>query len=255
MARAAFFRLTLPVILCGCIYQTLTAPIPPPVDDDGAHPYLVPGPDSIPTPDAVPTDEAEDVDIIDDLSRTASWLQDPKLLDGLRKLLDIIDSHTERMRDGGCGGCGGGGRVNTAANNTANALTGGGVEEEEEGIEYTNPNCDPDPLDLLQGLPPRPRPQPPQNEVQVSSDDRGSIHITCKGISVCNPVTVVHSKDGKSISLDALGSSDGRSWWRGRRRKKKKEKDRGKVGGSRWRSALRKWKWWFSSFEDESWDE
>jgi Na+-transporting NADH:ubiquinone oxidoreductase subunit NqrF len=36
------------------------------------------------------------------------------------------------------------------------------------------------------------------------NESSGAINITCKGISVCNPVTIINEKGGKKVKLDKL---------------------------------------------------
>jgi hypothetical protein len=171
----------------------------------------------------------------------------PQFLEDLRKLLDIIAEHSERMRGEGRGGSGqAGDRTASNDSNTGSPPVGTGRAslppghsqgggKGEKGVKdaangrnkqgyvghgtsdrhvESDPNStapdEPDELSL--------QPYPP------AFDGNRPIHIVCKGISVCNPVTVIHTRDGKAVNLDGLAELDRATWWkrrRGRRRKKK----------------------------------
>jgi hypothetical protein len=66
--------------------------------------------------------------------------------------------------------------------------------------------------------------------LDVHHTDSGGIHIICKGISVCNPVTIVNGKGGRRIDLAKLEKAAAKS------REKDAKKDAKK---SRWRFPSR----------------
>ncbi|KAK3301022.1 uncharacterized protein B0H64DRAFT_438134 [Chaetomium fimeti] len=65
------------------------------------------------------------------------------------------------------------------------------------------------------------------------STESGGIHITCKGISVCNPVTIINGNGGRRFKLSKLEKAEEK-----RRKKEAKEKGRWRFG-SRFPSRFR----------------
>ena len=144
---------------------------------------------------------------------------DGATLDDLQRLLDIIASHLERMRETAQGG------------NSNNGTTSSSSSPDAGNAPATIHNKRPHPMAIPPGAvivnpgsvsgdkDGHSDGESPKGELQVTSDDHGFINITCKGISVCNPVTVISTKDGKKIKLDKAD------------RKKNKNKFKGWMSG------------------------
>jgi hypothetical protein len=134
---------------------------------------------------------------------------DGATLDDLQRLLDIVTSHLERMREAAAQGGSNNGTTTTSSSspNASNPLAKVHNKKPHPmaippGAVIVNPgSVSGDKPDHSDG-------ESPKGELQVTSDEHGFINITCKGISVCNPVTVISTKDGKKIKLDKLDKLD-----------------------------------------------
>ncbi|KAH6845327.1 hypothetical protein B0I37DRAFT_355808 [Chaetomium sp. MPI-CAGE-AT-0009] len=71
--------------------------------------------------------------------------------------------------------------------------------------------------------------------LEVQHTESGGIHITCKGISVCNPVTIINGKGGRRINLAKLEKAVEKA----RKKAQKKEAKKKKKGRWRFRSRFR----------------
>jgi hypothetical protein len=154
---------------------------------------------------------------------------DGAILDDLQRLLDIIASHVERMHEATQGGNSG---TNSNSNTHANPDAG---KAPARIHNKANDNKKPHPMAIPPGAvivnhgsmsgdkEDHHDDESLKGELHVTSDEHGFTNITCKGISVCNPVTVISGKDGKKIKLlDKLDKAD---------RKKNKKKFKGWMKG------------------------
>jgi hypothetical protein len=161
---------------------------------------------------------------------------DGATLDDLQRLLDIIASHVERMREATQGNNSGTtSNSNTHPNPNAGKAPARIHNKANENIQVTN-NKKPHPMAIPPGAvivnhgsmsgdkEDHNGDESPKGELHVTSDEHGFTNITCKGISVCNPVTVISGKDGKKIKLlDKLDKADRKknkkkfkSWMKGK---------------------------------------
>jgi hypothetical protein len=129
-------------------------------------------------------------------------------IDDLQRLLDIIANHVERMREATHGGNSSSSRTTTTIHSKARALDGGG--QEGGGGSYHHYDGSGNTVDVNYQAP-------------TEDEHGGLVNITCKGISVCNPVTVYNGKGGKNLGKiykDAdkaakKGDKAGKKgWWR-----------------------------------------
>jgi hypothetical protein len=154
-------------------------------------------------------------------------IPDGATLDDLQRLLEIVASHLERMREAATQG--------GSDNGTTTSSPDAGKPPAEVHNKANDDDKKPHPMAIPPGAvivnpgsvsgdkPDHNNGESPKGELQVTSDERGFVNITCKGISVCNPVTVISTKDGKKIKLlDKLDKAD---------RKKNKKKFKGWMWG------------------------
>jgi hypothetical protein len=127
-------------------------------------------------------------------------------IDDLQRLLDIIASHVERMREATHGGTSS--RATTTVHSKAQTQDNGGQRSggyhHHDGIGST--------ADVTY-----------QGPTDSGDEHSGLVNITCKGISVCNPVTVYNGKDSKGLGTvykeagkaARKGNKAGKkSWWK-----------------------------------------
>ncbi|AEO65964.1 98a79abf-0207-4b42-8ca3-87ee192b87ec [Thermothielavioides terrestris] len=138
-------------------------------------------------------------------------LQDSGVLDDIERLLDIIASHVERIRDA----TGGNNNNGTSDHNATGAISHHADDTDPE-LEDNNNNDSP------------PKKHPPLlADAFAGADDTGpgpepNINITCNGITVCNPVAILNGKGGRK---GQWGKDMGKSI--------KDAKDRVKKGGGK----------------------
>lgn len=131
-------------------------------------------------------------------------VDDTGVLDDLQKLLNIIAGHVERMREATHGNGTTAGQVPAPEANrkTNNRPTTATTRKTANGAVIVNhgtlPQNDNHPQGQRQG-----EEQIGGLEV-VTNSETGFTNITCKGISVCNPVTVINEKGGKKIKPGKL---------------------------------------------------
>lgn len=150
-------------------------------------------------------------------------IPDSTTLDDLQRLLDIIAGHVERMREATQGG----GGNNTISNSNSNSNNAGKAPTEIHN-KKPHPMAIPDGAVIVNhGSTDHSDndDSSQKGELHVTSDEHGFTNITCKGISVCNPVTVISTKDGKKIKLDKLDKADKKKSKWGKKLKGGKKKD------------------------------
>ncbi|KAL2199894.1 hypothetical protein P885DRAFT_58089 [Corynascus similis CBS 632.67] len=176
------------------------------------------------------------------LAEGPNYPGDAEILDNLERLLEIIAAHVKRMRQsqavrGGANGSTDGApqRYETVPSPTLAADSGKTASKALKPVIINYDDMFPD-CQSQGELPQRQQGDGTEdgqvnwadghgNGPQVQYSERGDggtiFNITCKGISVCNPVTIVNDRSSRRLQLDKLDKAAAK-----RRKKMKKQRHR-----------------------------